>query len=772
MSKVLVTLLFVFFIIVPSKAEASHPANPHVLHTLQRDVYGENHDILFDKIIFVKRFTYTSNHYYTQHLNSKWTPGGNICTYDFKTREVVDLVPELIGGVFGRFDLDYDASHIVFAWKKGLREGYRIYEIEINPISGKRVGELKQLTFPQEDEAELMKKYGTGRYHHGTEDLDPCYLPDGNIAFVSTRCQYGTLCDEPDVFVTTTMYRMNRDGSNIKQLSFGALNEFTPVVLPDGRIMYSRWEYVDKGAVSVKCLWAMRPDGSGSLEIYGNDIAIPTTMIQARPIQGKPGEYVMLGVPHYPQNQVGTVVKIDMSKNIRTREPMNYLTKDVDIKVEGGGFNFNINGEWIHDGSGQKGRLFSDPYPLSENSFLASRKKPGKIWSDAKAYGIVLLDENGTETSVYDDSGISCFQPFPLKTRKRPPVLPSTLNPEMAKKGLATCMVSDIYHGLENIQRGAVKFIRILEQVPRPWAARRYWGGDGYDQQHAAITKDTHLALKVQHGIVPVEEDGSAHFVVPANKNIFFQALDENYMAVQTERTFVNYMPGETSSCIGCHETPNSSPTNRGQSYPLALKRSPSQIGAQPGETVGQRPIDYTADVQPVLDKHCIECHSGDSPKGGLYLIGQQTNHFSVSYESLIETRRNGKLGRKRDQLLLVGKTIGENHPKNGNVNYMPAKSFGSHTSILVAMLAPDKVKLSNTENAARAAVLADKHKNINLSKEELLKITNWVDTNAQFYGMYWGRKNLKYKEHSNYRPIPTFERASSMVSLIPEEER
>jgi hypothetical protein len=512
---------------------------------------------------------------------------------------------------------------------------------------------------------------------------------------------------------------------------------------------------------------------------------VTTTMIQARPLPNKSGEYVMLGTPHCPQNQMGTVIKLDMSKNIRTGEPMTYVSKDIDIKVEPG-FNFDIDGKWIHDGSGKKGRLFSDPYPVTESTFLVSRKKAGKEWKDATAYDIVWLDEQGNESIIYKDSKISCFHPFPLKTRNRPPVLPSILNSEMAKKGLATCIVTDIYHGLENIERGTVKFIRILEQIPRPWAARRAWDGDNYDQQHATITKDTHLALKVQHGIVPVEKDGSANFFVPANKNIFFQALDENYMAVQTERTFVNYMPGETSSCIGCHETPNSSPTNKGQSYPLALKRNPSPIGPQPGETVGQRPIDYTADVQPVWDKHCVECHSGDDPKGGLYLSGEQTEHFSVSYESLIEARRKGKaklisesgevkeslLGRKGDQLLLVGKTIGENHPKNGNVKYMPAKSFGSHASILVSMLAPDKVKLENKEDASRAAELAEEHKELKLSKEELLKVTNWVDTNAQFYGMYWGRKNLKYKDHPNYRPKPTFERATTMHSLIPENKR
>lgn len=748
----------------------------------------------FDKILFVKRFTYSANHYYTQHLNSDWMPGGNLFVLDLKTKEVNALVPELEGGVFGRFDLDYDARHVVFAWKKSQWVGYRIYEIEIDPGTGARVGPLTQITFPPKNEPGLMAKYGTRKadggkwdYHHGTEDLDPCYLPDGNIVFVSSRCQYGTLCDAPDVFVTTTMYRMDRDGSDIRQLSFGSLNEFTPVILPDGRIIYSRWEYVDKGAVAVKCLWAMRPDGSASQEIYGNDIAAPTTMIQARPLPQRKGEYVMLGTPHCPQGQVGTVIRLDMSKDIRSRDPMSYITDDIDIMIEPG-FHFQSGDTMIFDRAGKTGRLFTDPYPVNQGFYLAARKDPGVPWKDPRAYGLVWLNENGEDIPLYQDPEISCFHPFPLKVRTRPPVLPSTTDPELAKRNLANCVVTDVYHGLEDVERGCIKYIRILEQVPRPWAARRLWEGDAYDQQHACVSKDTHLGLKVQHGIVPVEQDGSAHFVVPANKNIFFQVLDEHYMAVQTERTFVNYMPGESRSCIGCHETPGSSPSNRRNTFPMALSRAPSDPGPQPGELSGQRPIDYAADVQPIWDRHCIQCHSGAVPEGGLDLSGTMTEHFSVSYESLIEARRDREggvlwrldeseipddiYGRKPGQLLLAGPTIGENHPKDDNVHYMPARSFGSHTSILVAMLAPGKVHLSDPAHSSRARELSEVHKEVQLSQDEMVKVITWVDTNAQFYGMYWGRRNIRYKDHPNFRPRPTFERATAMTSLIPEEER
>ena len=722
-------------------------------------VLGNNPNVDFDKILFVTRKTYSANHYYTKHINSRWLPGGNLCVLNTKTGKTHELVPELKDGVFERFDLSFDASKIVFAWKSEQGQGYRLYEIDIDPKTGQRTGTpVRSLTLPPQDEAEIQKKYSRG-YHHGTDDMQPCYLPDGGIAFVSTRCQYGILCDSPDIFSTSILYRMDGDGKNMKKLTNSSVSENSPAILNDGRIMYTRWEYLDKGAVSVKCLWAMNPDGSRSVEIYGADIALPPTMIHGRPIPGSSSEYVFLGVPHYPQNNMGTVIRIDMTKDIRTREPMTYMTPYVDIKGEGG-FSFqDEEGDWDGDRKG-RGRLFADPYPLSKDLFLVSHKPTGKQWQDETGYSLYLLEESGQTFPFHSEEDFSCWEPYPLKARK-PPTIPSTpIDTKMAAKKLATCMVTDIYHGLEDVERGSIKFLRVVEQIPRPWAARRHWLGEGYDQQHATITQNTHLGLKVQHGIVPVEEDGSAHFVVPSMANIYFQVLDKNYLAVQTERTYVNYMPGEVRSCIGCHETPRDVPANIGGRTPKALARAASVPGPQPGEKDGRRPLDFAVDVQPVLDAHCIKCHGGDKPKAGLDLRGTMTRLFSVSYESLIQ-RRNA-----------LFPTVGENHPKTGNVAYLPARSLGSHNSLLVAMLLPDGVKLKDTKLAAKAKALAEKHKGLKLKPEELLKITNWVDTNAQFHGMYWGRKDLRYKDHPNFRPVPTFKHATSYEALIPEKER
>lgn len=707
-----------------------------------------------EKVIFVKRLTYSANHYYTEFINSRWTPGGNLCVLDLKTREVRELVPAMASGVFERYDLSFDAKRVAFAWKKGPQDGYRIYEVNTDGTG------LRQLTFPQPDDAELVRTYRVDpNYHHGTDDLCPCYLPDGGIVFVSTRCQYGILCDPPDNFTTTVLYRMDGNGKNLTKLSNSSVSETGPSILPDGRVLYTRWEYVDKGAVSVKGLWAMRPDGTSSVEVYGNDIALPPTLNFGRAIPGMAQGYVVMGVPHCPQNNVGAVIRLDMSKPIRTREPMTWMTPYVDIKAEGGFAFKKEEDSWTSDGGG-RGPLFADAYPLSASLFLVAHKPAGMTWDDPVGYGLYLLDERGAVREIVQDPAISCWRPMPLRPRPVPPVLNSPVNAKLAERHEATCMVADVYHGLEGVPRGTIKYLRIIEQVPRPWAAQCKGNRDEYDQQHIVITKDTHLGLKVQHGIVPVESDGSANFVVPADANIILQALDGNGLAVQTERTFVNYRPGEVRACIGCHETPESAMKQSGAAREdrLAFRRPPARPGPQPGEVCGQRPLHYPSDVQPLFDRLCVSCHgNGKELAGKLDLRGTPTQKFSASYESLVPERRKGFHDRG-----VLGLVIGENHPKTGNVDYLPAYSLGARTSVLAAMLSRGKITLANTAQQARAEALAKKHAEVaaKVTTEEFLKLANWIDTNCQYYGSWWGHRDLRYKDSPHFRRVPMFDEA------------
>lgn len=711
------------------------------LQDLQRDILCASDPFsTFDKIIFVKRYTYQSSHYYTDFIDGCEKFGGNICTLDLNTGEVVDIVPSMAHGIFGRYDLSFDARRIVFAWKEKIGKGFRLYEVAIDG-SG-----LRQLTFDPPDEQSRIDRYWrrdmdswAGRpilYRHHTDDMDPAYLPDGGICFISTRCEYGILCDGPDYFTTTVLYRMDGDGGNIEKLSNSSLSEAYPVVANDGRILYTRWEYVDKGAVSAKCLWAMYPDGSASAEIYGNDIAIPSAFIQGRPIPDTNNRYIVIGGPHCcPVNGLGTVIRLDLSANYRTEQPMTYITPYVRMTPSGhAGFLHLRDGKWIQD---TKGPLFIDPYPLTDKLFLVSQNAD-RQWCEFDAWDLYLLDETGAAVLIHDDPQISCYQPMPLRPRSRPPVLGGTRDEQLARENLAEVIVTDVYQGLDGIERGQVKYIRINEQVPRPWAARRNWPGDEYDQQHACITKNTHLGLKVQHGIVPVYPDGSARFLVPADRNIFFQVLDEAFMELQRERTFVNYRPGEIRSCVGCHEKNIDAPP-RSAKMPLALRHAPHRPGPQPGEVTGARPIHYPADVQPILDAHCVKCHGGPEPKAGLDLTGTPTTLFSRSYENILDRK-----------LIPV---IGENHPKWENIHYLPPKSLGSHAARLIAHLKKG-------------------HNDVRLSREEWVRLTTWVDSNGQYYGSYYGRRNIRYKDHPNFRPTPTFAEAASTKAPLPEDAR
>ena len=716
----LVTVLVLFSVVCFG---AGHPA-PGCLPKYEKFSLSES-GFDFDELVFIKRYTYQSSHFYTDFIDGCHNFGGNLCVLNMKDGSVRELVPSLKEGIFGRFDLSFDAKKIVFDWKPSIERGFRIFEVGVDG-SG-----LRQLTFEPADEDARIKKYdnsyrgGTGkRYNHHTDDMHPCYLPDGGIVFTSTRCEYGTLCDAPDILTSAILYRMDGDGGNMEMLTNSSVSEFSPSMMSDGRILYTRWEYVDKGQLGIKCLWAMRPDGSGSVEIYGNDIPFPPTLLHGRQIPGRENRFVVLGTPHYPQSGIGTVIRLDTTKDIRSREPMEYITPYVDVRQEPG-WNQYRDGRWRRD---EDGPLYMDPYPLSESEFLVAHN-PLKRWRDVKAYGLYVLEEGGAHRLIYRDEEMSCWQPTLLKARQKPPVLARSRDEKLAKEGLAVCVVQDVYRGLEGIERGDVKYLRVMEQVPRPWAMRRFWDRDGEYGHHMLVSRGKNLGLKVMHGIVPVYEDGSAHFVVPADKNIYFQALDENYMEIQRERTYVNYKPGEVRSCVGCHERTSDVPAEaRGKV--VALGKAPSVPGAQPGDESAKRVLHYVSDVQPVLDKYCVRCHEGKGSKGGIELTGEMTRHFNRSYENLM---RKGYV-----------KTFDEGSDWGGS-NYFGPKSVGSYASPLMSVI--------------REGCPGNEEK---LPLEAFVKIATWVDANGQYYGSYYGRKHIEFEGHKDFRRVPSFADAIS----------
>ncbi|MHC4740956.1 MAG: HzsA-related protein [Planctomycetota bacterium] len=723
-----------------------------------------------DKVAFIRRYPLTPNHYYTEHINSEFRPGGGICILDLNDGSVKEFDMRR-PGVVNRFDVSYDAKKIVFDFKDDHMEGYRIYELTV------ATGAIRQLTFPPEDEDELQalykvrtlwdtnwEEYHHGEfndYHHGTDDMHPCYLPDGGIAFVSTRCKISTICDGPDIFTTTNMYRMDADGGNLRRLSKDMVSVFCPVVMPSGEILYHRWEYVDKGATISKCLWSMYPDGSHSREIYGNDILTPHTIIQGRPIPGTSDKYVALGAYHM-DNAIGNVMKIDTSKNIRTDACKTNLTPECPWPVWGIDDAF---AKPVYPGPGWNA-FFRDPYPVSEELFMVAYKPKGPHWTDENVWGLYVLKDNGQKQLFHKEDETSCWQPMPLKVRVVPPVPTSSYDRTLAAEGKAQCIVVNIYHGMENTAPDTIKYLRIMEQVPRSWAARRHSSPhaaeyDTWGQQHAVVSNRTHLWVAAQWGIATVESDGSANFTVPANRAIYFQALDAEFRTIQSERTYVNYMPGEQRSCIGCHETPdNAAPVT---DPPLALLRAAEDPckNAQPGESTGKIVLSYPDIIQPIWDKHCISCH-GSNGAGDLNLKGTQTTHFSVSYEALLSRPKEPE---NDDNLL--GLLIDE---LGTDTRYRQAHTLFGNRSVLLKMLGLNVWNLTPSQKNGAAALASSCSPNLTTS--EKAKVARWVDNNCQYYGSYWGRRNLRFKNHPNFRIAVAFDEAVSESSPTPEGQR
>ena len=563
---------------------------------------------------------------------------------------------------------------------------YRIYESDIDPKTGLRAGgkSFRQLTFGGADEAETIRCYAGTHCAVGFHDLDPVYLPNGKIMFASTRSQRSVLCNPT---TGTTLHVMDADGQNIKCISQGQVNEISPCVLDDGRVVYMRWEYVDKGFGNVQSLWAVRPDGSGSDHVYKNMIVCPGAMIHARSI---PDSRKIVTAAGHHGGLHGPIVLIDNRRHRRTADAMYNLTPE--IRYPG-----------LYPMPGSIG-AFREPYPFSERLFLVSHKPDGDEYPKGAGFGIYVLDAWGNRTELCRDPELSCLEPM---------------------------FMVDVYQGLPDIERGRVEYLRVMEAMNLNW--HDTWRAvtqedSGPFQQISIVSNGGDVARKYVHGIVTVHEDGSAFFTVPANKNLYFQALDENYMELHRMRTFINLMPGEKRSCVGCHEVRRKAPNLRNAVLPQALSGAAQALYPQPGDT-GPRAVHYPEDVQPILDKHCISCHNDETPKGDLVLTDEpKGKYFSRSYEELTF---HAKLQKKALVSFLYTSTFGSAH-----VPLEPPLTFGSHRSRMVERI---------REKPCKAGI----------TREEFIKIVTWIDANAPFYGTHDGKKNIKWKDDPDFRSLP-----------------
>jgi len=616
------------------------------------------------KVLFVKRRPFRPSHNYSSCFDAAFRPGGGIYVLEVPRRDgCFDPADASLTQLFDSGDgiarnpmADFALSKVYFGYRPSGPGYYHI--MAMNPDG---TG-LEQIT--------------DGPFH----DYWPCPLPDGGLAFITTRCISRALCWRPQA---ATLFRMAPDGSAVRCLSEANLTEWAPSVMTDGRIIWTRWEYLDKGADFGHTLWSIRPDGAYPDLVFGNDVIQPNGYANGREVPGTSWICCTL-ISHFGDLN-GPIALLDVAKGRFDPEAITSITPEV---------------PW--PGAPPFEECFRDPVPLARDYFLCAHAPRNR-------FGLYVIDRFGNRELVYADPEISSLCPTLFRVQPPPPVLASALPPDEAARG--EFVLADVYRGLEPaVQRGTVKYIRVVEEVRHNidlLASGEYrkdhanfmeWYASPVDRVSGPAGWPTYVA-KAPHGVVPVEADGSARFYAPADKVLYFQALDKDFNELQRMRSVVQLQPGERRSCIGCHESRHMAPPNFG---PI-MARTPRELETPPW---AGRPLSYERVVQPVLDARCVRCHNAGHPMGLDLTATLDEGRVPASYKTLITKG------------LVHYADCGWN---SGGFEKVPPLSLGSVKSRLWEVLDAD-------------------HHDVRLSVDEMRRIKTWIDLNCPLWPDYVDR--------------------------------
>ncbi len=629
----------------------------------------------------------------------KWGCGIRVIAPAHPDGEVKTIFSDPYGCIYD-MNRSFDGRTLYFSYRREREKFWHIWQIGIDGAG------LTQLT--------------AGDCH----DFAPCETPDGRIVFVSSRRFGHTVCQPGPA---SNLFLMNADGSGIRCVSMNTLSDFSPQILPDGRVLFTRWEYIDRDLTYRQSLWTQTPDGASYRLYFGNTIRDVGTFWQARPLPGDSSRVVATFAPHhgYPHGMIGLIDRshgVEGPKNTGFRYVTNEVPSVQDRFLE-----------WA----------YRDPFPLSDELFLCAYGSGGQFvhtpengGNDENKYRVYLLNLRGEKRLLYEDREMSCYYPIALGPWEKPPILaapydvqtPYAINAdiESTSQMTGTVFLADVYKGIENlVPRGSVKSLRIMEQVRKS----EELVNRAFDQS-PVMSYATYYA-KRHWGEVPVEADGSAYFRVPALREIYFQILDAEGRELHRMTSAVQVMPGENVSCVGCHESRDSAPPDQ-RTLPTALAR-PAQTPVVPRwylERERPNPLpdaavfDYPSVVQPVLDRYCVECHDGTNAGGGYDLTGDKTRYFSMSYDNLL-----GKSKSYRQHDMETGEMLPEEAAKGKPLVHFywllwtPTAIHMPYQSGCYASRLPD--------------FLTKEHCGRDIPLEDRQRIYLWIDANVPYYATY-----------------------------------
>lgn len=692
---------------------------------LKRNISLANPLVSGREIVFLKQMPSMFSHELTQYTGNCARPGGGVflLRHPGQSFAVDDLTPrELPQGNYQFCDVSSDGHRVLFAYcqvpdvpphrEAALDRVFHLYELDLQSK------ELQQLTDGPHD-------HFAGKY-----------LPDGRIICVSTRrggfhrCGRGPCPVHTLTVVTPDRTEATPDRAEPQVISFHETHEWDPVPLWDGRILYTRWDYVDRNAVFYQQLWTVRNDGSFVQAYYGNNTFNPVGIWEARPIPGS--STIMATAAAHHAMTAGSIIRLDVRRGNDGLGPIERLTPDalfpeseVPVINGGGGQWFNPVGitppTWPEAQRRFPGHCYRTPYPLSEKYFLAAYSYDPLIGepnaNQGNMFGLYLMDVFGNKELIYRDLNISSLWPVPLPPHQpenvaadrgtirerfvswtKSPGTDLPVDPEAAPSqtgqdsSQGTFLLLNVYQAWPSLPPAKITKLRIVQVLPKST-----WHANDPPLGIPNISPGKQVL-----GTVPVEADGSAYFQAPTGKALSFQALDELGQAVQIMRSITYVQPGEVTSCVGCHEPRHQAP--RSDKMPLAVRRAPSQITPGPA---GSKPFSFPLLVQPVLDRQCVQCHQGAQAAGGIKLTGEPQGRYSVAYNALAPKVPYSDWAGKPGDFRVVN-CEPTTHPE----------FFGARGSPLMKLL-------------------LNGHEGVVLSPEDLERLATWMDCNALFYGTF-----------------------------------
>ncbi len=616
----------------------------------------------------LRAFGFPSNHEVETVLNPKgyeneiviYTPS----TGEFKTVYKPDG-PYFVGHV----NLHWNGQRLLFS--QSDEDSFKIYEINTDGSGLRRVSKLP-------------------------EDIDcvnPCYLPDGRIVFNSTAPLQSVpcWCGEDGKFITN-LYVMNADGSGVRRLTFDQDIDFYPSVRHNGQVVYTRWDYTGINRTFLRPVMSMNPDGTNQRTIYGSNSWFANGMYYPKELPGSTGRFLCVITGYHGSNRSGVLAVADTNEGEREGVGVTLVTGHKEPVVL----------ELADEATALIWPQYMTPTPVTGRHFLAS------AWRhiDERKIGIYLADMDNTVSLVHEEEGVAFFEPIPLVQRPVPPAHPDKVD---LSKTDATIYIQDIHAGpgLKGVPRGVVKRLRVVAYD------FGYIGSAGMDDIGIAGPWEAMRIL----GTTEVHEDGSAMFKVPANTPIAFQPLDEKGRAVQLMRTWTTAMPGESLSCIGCHESAYDAPL---PVRTLASQKPPAELDGWYGPARG---FDFEREVQPVLNRYCVSCHNQDHK-----LDLRAEKHFP-DYEGL----RPGWLEYKRLHSQYVdghGGKVRFTPTYEALVPYIRRVNVGDD----VSLLEPGEY-LADTSELIQ--VIKEGHKGITMDAESWSRLYTWIDLNGPCHGTW-----------------------------------